>query len=690
MSRRSPHWTAESFFDAQASRSSQTWKSASSAEKSPKSAGPKRVAASTKAPSTPEEVGHWLSSHDALQSVKGDPLKSSCGWSSGFRRDPMSTDSAGGRGRGGDVRIMERSNAAFAKRRKDERSSWAVRFAAAEMGRWGGLQDPTGESTWPPAVVLMAHLASSRGRALLHGKDVLELGAGNGALAKAVAVNAQPRKLVATDLPHRVEENKSLMALHWGDAAAVAQLCREHFGRPHAQVVLISDCLYTNWVEDSAHLLAKTLHAALASESIALLAYLPRSGPLEAHFFECVQHVYGLQTLPKPLPDYYLLKAMDEAREFQEEELRAVRLFEISVQILSKARKHVAGLPELRFPAMEPEFLEVEVNGLAGHLCHLHLNRRQRLSEHCSIAAVEQRLFLNSTELFSTEQLLNSSGRELTLVRRSSLQVQWLQEVSKNGKAFAEAPLETAQAAELIHDSQETIFEALQQDWRLLQYVPEDLREQIDIIEAALQQGGSVSRVVPEHRRGDARLAQAAVKLDGSALRYFDAEVMEDKDLVMKAVKQYPDALEFIPKHFLKDPDAGLRMRRRVSAVKDVIRCAVESDGTCLSYAHEDLRGDVDLVFAAVQQEGMALEYASEELQADRRLVLAALRADGSALQFAGDALREDEEVVYAALRSDGLALEFAHPSKRSDKELVLFAIRKERPWRLETPAGSD
>ncbi|CAK9031497.1 unnamed protein product [Durusdinium trenchii] len=308
-SRRSPHWTAESFFDAQASRSSQTWKSASSAEKSPKSAGPKRVAASTKAPSTPEEVGHWLSSHDALQSVKGDPLKSSCGWSSGFRRDPMSTEEVL------QVRIMERSNAAFAKRRKDERSSWAVRFA-----------------------VLMAHLASSRGRALLHGKDVLELGAGNGALAKAVAVNAQPRKLVATDLPHRVEELQNVLhgtgvraaALHWGDAAAVAQLCREHFGRPHAQVVLISDCLYTNWVEDSAHLLAKTLHAALASESIALLAYLPRSGPLEAHFFECVQHVYGLQTLPKPLPDYYLLKAMDEAREFQEEELRAVRLFEIS------------------------------------------------------------------------------------------------------------------------------------------------------------------------------------------------------------------------------------------------------------------------------------------------------------------------------------------------------------------------
>ena len=37
----------------------------------------------------------------------------------------------------------------------------------------------------------------------------------------------------------------------------------------HGAVMLMKqgDCLYTNWVEDSAHLLAKTLHAALASES---------------------------------------------------------------------------------------------------------------------------------------------------------------------------------------------------------------------------------------------------------------------------------------------------------------------------------------------------------------------------------------------------------------------------------------
>lgn len=36
--------------------------------------------------------------------------------------------------------------------------------------------------------------------------------------------------------------------------------------------------------------------------------------------------------------------------------------------------------------------------------------------------------------------------------------------------------------------------------------------------------------------------------------------------------------------------DSAPRSRPQ-SAVKDVIRCAVESDGTCLSYAHEDLRG---------------------------------------------------------------------------------------------------
>ncbi|CAJ1452790.1 unnamed protein product [Effrenium voratum] len=223
----------------------------------------------------------------------------------------------------------------------------------ADVGWFPGLQDPTGESTWPPAVVLMAHLSSSRGRALLCGRNVLELGAGNGELAKIVAA-MRPRKLLATDLPHRIEQLGDVLhgtcaeaaALPWGDQKAVEMLCRRHFGAPHADVVLISDCLYTNWVEDSATALAVTVAAALgersgqAHDGTALLAYVPRSSALEEQFFKCTAQL-GLRKLPLPKPDVYLLKSMEAAREFEEEELHAVLLLELS---RSCSRKPVPGL----------------------------------------------------------------------------------------------------------------------------------------------------------------------------------------------------------------------------------------------------------------------------------------------------------------------------------------------------------
>jgi len=108
-SRRSPGCTAESFFDTKASKTSETWNSGISMKTVGTPSGSKVV----KLPTTPEEVGQWLSSHDALQSVTGDAMKSACGWSSGFRKDPMSMEEVL------NVRILERSNAAFAKRKKE-------------------------------------------------------------------------------------------------------------------------------------------------------------------------------------------------------------------------------------------------------------------------------------------------------------------------------------------------------------------------------------------------------------------------------------------------------------------------------------------------------------------------------------------------------------------------------------------
>lgn len=59
------------------------------------------------------EVGRWLSEHDALETLEGDALQCACGWASGYRREPMSTEELL------HVRVLERSNAVFAKRKKE-------------------------------------------------------------------------------------------------------------------------------------------------------------------------------------------------------------------------------------------------------------------------------------------------------------------------------------------------------------------------------------------------------------------------------------------------------------------------------------------------------------------------------------------------------------------------------------------
>ena len=82
------------------------------------------------------------------------------------------------------------------------------------IGWFPGLSDPTGDCVWPPAVVLMAYLSTARGRALLHGRTVLELGAGNGDLAAFAQRACAARSYVATDLNHRAKEMRKRFERH--------------------------------------------------------------------------------------------------------------------------------------------------------------------------------------------------------------------------------------------------------------------------------------------------------------------------------------------------------------------------------------------------------------------------------------------------------------------------------------------
>ncbi|CAJ1385375.1 unnamed protein product [Effrenium voratum] len=106
-------------------------------------------------PTTPQQVGQWLAQHDALQSVQSDDVKPTCacGWKSGFRKDPMSMAEVQR------VRILERSNANFAKRRSgvgDKRVPEAQgQLVALKRARVGQLSEVASDKAQEEAQLLM-------------------------------------------------------------------------------------------------------------------------------------------------------------------------------------------------------------------------------------------------------------------------------------------------------------------------------------------------------------------------------------------------------------------------------------------------------------------------------------------------------------------------------------------------------
>jgi hypothetical protein len=53
---------------------------------------------------------------------------------------------------------------------------------------------------------------------------------------------------------------------------------------------------------------------------------------------------------------------------------------------------------------------------------------------------------------------------------------------------------------------------------------------------------------------------------------------------------------------------------------------AVDRNGLCLMFAHEELKGDKELVYIAIKSKGSALEFASDKLKKDEFICIEAVK----------------------------------------------------------------
>ena len=107
----------------------------------------------------------------------------------------------------------------------------------------------------------------------------------------------------------------------------------------------------------------------------------------------------------------------------------------------------------------------------------------------------------------------------------------------------------------------------------------------------------------------------------------------------------------------------------------DVILASVNYDGSTLSMAAEELRGNSVIVLAAVTQNGWSLKAASRELRCNKEIVMAAVNNQGFALQFSSDELKGDFDIVMAAVKQCGFALQFASLELKNNSQIVVTAV---------------
>lgn len=182
--------------------------------------------------------------------------------------------------------------------------------------------------------------------------------------------------------------------------------------------------------------------------------------------------------------------------------------------------------------------------------------------------------------------------------------------------------------------------EAIRQSDAWEEDMPMELIDDVKVCFQLRQSGlrlKEMPKVVREHRP----FVEVALQQNGMAIAYAGKELQANRELLEVALHKSGEALELL-EAFQND--------------EEVVLWAVQTSGTCLRFACDELRKDPDLCLEAVRQNWQAIEYCDPILYSDWDFMKQAIRSSWRCLSFAHPDLCNDKEVVRIALRPLGMA----------------------------------
>lgn len=210
----------------------------------------------------------------------------------------------------------------------------------------------------------------------------------------------------------------------------------------------------------------------------------------------------------------------------------------------------------------------------------------------------------------------------------------------------------------------------------LLQYLPDSLKNDKEIVLAAVKQNCFAFQYASANLRNDKEVVLTAIRNDfftDFILQHGSEALQNDKEIVLEAVKRNGKALKHASPNLKND--------------REVVLASLTRSGTgSLEDVSETLKNDKEIVLAFAtgrprkpsehfsRKQGV-LQHASETLKNDRAFVLEVLKVDGRSLLYLPDHLKQDRELLITAFKQDKYILEQAPEEMKNDKELVLISM---------------
>lgn len=250
-------------------------------------------------------------------------------------------------------------------------------------------------------------------------------------------------------------------------------------------------------------------------------------------------------------------------------------------------------------------------------------------------------------------------------------------------------------APELRADRELVLHLLHPQHWRgtraaILEILAPELHSDPEVARAVVRLNGMELEKLPEPLRANPNVVLVAVQQAGNALEFAAAALRADRQLVTEAIQQDGRALRFAAEALKQDPELVFQAMGQMDMVlaEDYLNFCGWEVQQAMRYAQEELRSDPEIVHTVVQLDGLSLEYAADQAKADRRVALAAVRENYLALRFVAEPLKMDRIFGLQAVRINWRCLELLHASLQADKVVVSAALRSD--WRALALAAPE